>query len=82
MCADLDFCMRYVLKYISVKVFVTDGYAEKTAMGAKIIEYADRLGSLPLWGKTAFLFFDNNLNGEIYEKSSYFDGKRQRPSHC
>jgi len=45
-----------MLKYIAVKVFVTDGsgYDRK---GAKIVKSADRLGSLPLWGRTAFFDF-------------------------
>jgi hypothetical protein len=62
-----------MLKYIAVKVFVTDGLAEKTAWEQKSLMYADRLGSLPLWAKTAFFAFcravaaeiENNLNGDI-----------------
>jgi len=57
-----------MLKYIAVKVFVTDGsgYDRK---GAKIVKSADRLGSLPLWGRTAFFcFMDNDLIGDKFMK--------------
>lgn len=74
-----------MIKYIAVRVFVTDGERNKRK-GAKIINNVDRLGSLPLVrGKTVFLVFcinfDNKAIGDKNEKSSYFDGKRQRPSH-
>lgn len=50
--------MRYMLKYMSVKVFVTDGNAELTARKQKSLKTADRLGSLPLWDKTALFVFE------------------------
>ena len=45
-----------MLKYIAVRVFVTDG-SGKDRVGAKIVINADRLGSPPYKGRTAIFDF-------------------------
>ena len=61
---SIDFSIIYMLKYISVKVFVTDGIAEYRR-GAKIV-FVVRLGNSTLLKVNCpFLFLVNYPKGDI-----------------
>jgi len=46
-----------MIKYYAIKVFVTDGKAEKNAEEQKNVYYRTVGAELPLWGRTALLYF-------------------------